>query len=173
MPLMREYTEIIVDEGLLPQVVRELVELAENQNHVEVVHGTVGRVILVHPKLAEIWYEKVTAAKAPGNEAASDSEPAKEEVVPVKEQVTSETESDEEDAADESDDDNADEDVSVSNKSSEPVVATSTTPEPTPEPRAAANIAAAELSFPVPVKRGPGRPRKNPPAPSVSNGEES
>lgn len=155
MPLMREYTEIIVDEGLLPQVVRELVALAENQNHVEVVHGTVGRVILVHPKLAEVWYDKVTAKNAEPEEEAPQSEPAAKDVEPV----TKDAEKD------------AKEDVKA--KAPEPVVATSTTPEPTPEPRAAADIASAELSFPVPVKRGPGRPRKNPPVPSVSNGEES
>ena len=59
MPLMREYTEIIVEEALLPQVCRELLELAANPNLVEVVHGVVGRVILAHPDLAEAWYQKV------------------------------------------------------------------------------------------------------------------
>jgi hypothetical protein len=94
MPLMREYTEIIVEEDLLPQVVRELVAMATNQNHVEVTHGVSGRVILVHPDLAEQWYQLKTA-----------------------------TEDD-------------------------------------PD----------EVPIPVPVKRGPGRPRKI--QPSASNGEE-
>ena len=55
MPLMHQFMEIIVEEGLLPQIVRELVELAEDQNHIEVTYGVAGRVILVHPGLAEKW----------------------------------------------------------------------------------------------------------------------
>lgn len=55
-----EYTEIIVEEDILPQVLRELTILAEDQNHVEVTHGVAGRVVLVHPDLAEAWYQKVT-----------------------------------------------------------------------------------------------------------------
>jgi hypothetical protein len=66
MPLMRQYTEIIVEEGLLPQIVRELVEMAEDQNHIEVSYGVAGRVILVHPDLAEKWYQqKVSEAEDP------------------------------------------------------------------------------------------------------------
>lgn len=60
MPLMPEFTEIVVEEGLLPQIVRELLAMTDNPNYVEVVHGTVGRVILAHPELAEAWYQKVT-----------------------------------------------------------------------------------------------------------------
>ena len=58
---MRQYTEIIAEEGLLPQVVRELVEMAEDQNHIEVTYGVAGRVILVHPGLAEKWYQQKVA----------------------------------------------------------------------------------------------------------------
>lgn len=58
---MRQYTEIIPEEGLLPQVVRELVEMAEDQNHIEVTYGAAGRVVLVHPDLAEKWYQQKVA----------------------------------------------------------------------------------------------------------------
>lgn len=68
MPLMHQYTEIIVEEGLLPQVVRELVEMAIDQNHVEVTYGVSGRVILVHPDLAEKWYQlKVSQSDDPAD----------------------------------------------------------------------------------------------------------
>lgn len=56
MPLMSEWTEIVVDEDLLVPVVRELLDMAVNPNHVEVVYGTTGRVILVEVHLAEHWY---------------------------------------------------------------------------------------------------------------------
>lgn len=56
-----QFMEIIVEEGLLPQIVRELVEMAEDQNHVEVTYGVAGRVILVHPGLAEKWYQQKVA----------------------------------------------------------------------------------------------------------------
>jgi len=146
MPLMREYTEIHVEESLLPQVVRELTQMAVDQNHVEVTHGVTGRVVLVHPELAEFWYQQTIAKES--NEVlteATDVEPEPVETTPettVAESNTPESE----------------------------------TPEPASEPDpvvAAANIAANELSIAVPVKRGPGRPRKNPPVPSVSHGEES
>jgi hypothetical protein len=58
MPLMREWTEITVDEDLLVPVVRELLDMAVNPNHVEVVHGTSGRTILVERHLAEHWYQE-------------------------------------------------------------------------------------------------------------------
>lgn len=56
MPLMREWTEIDVEEDLLVQVVQELLALAADPNHVEVVYGTTGRVILAEVHLAEHWY---------------------------------------------------------------------------------------------------------------------
>lgn len=56
MPLMREWTEITVDEDLLIPVVRELLDMAMDPNHVEVVYGTSGRVILAEVHLAEHWY---------------------------------------------------------------------------------------------------------------------
>ena len=55
---MREYTEIIVEESLLPQVVRELLEMATDPNYVEVSYGATGRVVLAHTELAEAWYQK-------------------------------------------------------------------------------------------------------------------
>ena len=58
MPLMREWTEIVVDEELLIPVVRELLDLAADPNQVEVVYGTHGRVILVEVHLAEYWYQE-------------------------------------------------------------------------------------------------------------------
>lgn len=57
MPLMKEWVEIHVDEDLLIPVVRELLDMAVNPNHVEVVYGTEGRVILAETHLAEHWYQ--------------------------------------------------------------------------------------------------------------------
>jgi hypothetical protein len=57
MPLMREWVEIHVDEDLLVHVVRELLSLAVNPNHVEVIYGTAGRVILAEIHLADAWYQ--------------------------------------------------------------------------------------------------------------------
>lgn len=56
MPLMREWTEITVDEDLLIPVVQELLAMAMDPNHVEVVYGVTGRVILAEVHLAEHWY---------------------------------------------------------------------------------------------------------------------
>jgi hypothetical protein len=58
MPLMKEWVEIHVDEDLLIPVVRELLDMAVNPNHVEVVYGTEGRVILAEIHLAEHWYQE-------------------------------------------------------------------------------------------------------------------
>lgn len=58
MPLMREWTEITVDEDLLIPVVRELLDMAANPNQVEVVHGTNGRTILAEVHLAEHWFRE-------------------------------------------------------------------------------------------------------------------
>lgn len=121
---MSEYIEIHVEEGLLSQVVRELLALAESPNHVEVTHGVTGRVILAHTALAEVWFNKVTAeaeAKTEVDEAAEESEVSAE--MPIEKVDTADT------------------------------------------------YTVAEIL--VPVKRGPGRPRKIQPAPSVSNDEES
>jgi|RhiMetStandDraft_8_1073273.scaffolds.fasta_scaffold69914_2 hypothetical protein len=60
---MREYMVISAPEDLLPQVLRELLEIAADANFVEVVAGDVGRVIHVHPEVAETWYAKVTEAQ--------------------------------------------------------------------------------------------------------------
>jgi hypothetical protein len=57
MPLMREYVEVVVEEDLLPQVIRELLAFASNPNLVEVSYGSTGRVILVHPEVADAWYQ--------------------------------------------------------------------------------------------------------------------
>lgn len=57
MPLMREWVEIHVEEDLLVHVVRELLSLAVNPNHVEVIYGTAGRVILAEIHLADAWYQ--------------------------------------------------------------------------------------------------------------------
>jgi hypothetical protein len=55
---MREWTEITVDEDLLSSVVRELLDMAMDPNHVEVVYGQAGRVILAEVHLAEHWYQE-------------------------------------------------------------------------------------------------------------------
>lgn len=146
-----EFTEIWVEESLLPQVIRELTELAEDQNHVEVTHGVAGRVVLAHPVLAEIWYQKVMAKNAAEEVAAEPAEtttaeePVAESVEPVVPTVVVET----------PDDDKV---------SPESTTSVSTSSESTKT---------LTEEWVPPVKRGPGRPRKYPPAPSVSNGEES
>lgn len=142
MTLREEFTEVVVEDDLLPQVVRELTQLAENQNHVEVTHGVNGRVVLVHPVLAELWFQKVMAK----NEA--------------------------EDSGDSDVEDNGDSDVVEAPDDSE-VSPESTVAESTTSESASPVAQAPTEEWVPPVKRGPGRPRKYPPAPSVSNGEES
>lgn len=58
MPLMKQWVEITVDEDLLIPVLRELLDIAANPNQIEVVHGTVGRIILAEVHLAEAWYQE-------------------------------------------------------------------------------------------------------------------
>lgn len=113
MPLMRNWTEITVEEGLLTQVVQELLALAESPNHVEVTHGVTGRIILAEAELAERWFREVN--KDPDAET---------EVTP-----------------------NGNSDLATTATSD------------------------SELAT-LPVKRGPGRPRKIPVPPSASDGEE-
>jgi hypothetical protein len=56
---MREFAEVFVeDDDLLPQVLRELLALATSSDYVDVVHGPKGRVIQVHPDIAEAWYQQ-------------------------------------------------------------------------------------------------------------------
>lgn len=55
---MRQWVEITVDEDLLVPVVRELLDMAVDPNHVEVIHGDVGRVILAEVHLAEHWFQE-------------------------------------------------------------------------------------------------------------------
>jgi hypothetical protein len=74
---MREWTEIVVDEDLIIPVVKELLALAINPNHVEVVYGTTGRVILADVDLAEEWYQSTLKSKS---DSAQPEEPAEESV---------------------------------------------------------------------------------------------
>lgn len=123
MPLMRDWTEITVEEGLLSQVVRELLALAEDPNHVEVTYGVTGRVILAESSLAERWYQEVN--KTPEEHP----------------------------------------DTTVQGHGYEVVATEEFDPAKTP-------AADSELAT-LPVKRGPGRPRKTIPVPpSASDGEE-
>lgn len=54
---MHEYTEILVPEDLLPQVIGELLKYAADPNLVDVVHGSNGRIIHAHPEVAHAWYQ--------------------------------------------------------------------------------------------------------------------
>lgn len=128
MPLMRDWTEITVDEGLLSQVVRELLELADDPNHVEVVYGTSGRIILADVDLAERWFEAATKKS---------EEETNIEVTGHGLEVFANEEVDEAEAASSTSD------------------------------------LYAKDPGPLPIKRGPGRPRKNPLPFSASDGEES
>lgn len=132
MPLMNEWTEIHVDEDLLIPVVRELLDMAVNPNHVEVVYGTEGRVILAEVHLAEHWYqERLKRDENNGTEVHAGAY----EVVAS---------------------------ASTAQEGTDEVVAGATTSQQ-----------GTEELIPLPVKRGPGRPR-NAPTPSASpDGEES
>jgi hypothetical protein len=118
------YVRILVEEGLLPQVVRELLALSTDANYVDVVDGDNGRMILAHPEVADAWFEAVTKDEAP-------------EVV-------------------------ATEEVDVTDSANEKVEIADSAIEETPE----------VPDVVVPIKRGPGRPRKAVPPP-LSYGEES
>jgi hypothetical protein len=81
MPLMRNWTEIVVDETLLIPVLRELLQMAVDPNHVEVVGGANGRVILVETNLAEYWYQHhLDAEKEKGAGDSPQSSPGEPEV---------------------------------------------------------------------------------------------
>jgi len=142
---MRDWTEIVVDEELLIQVVQELLVMADSPNHVEVAHGTAGRVILAEAALAERWYQS-TLNREPVATSTTETEVelAIEEVAeaPLEMPVGLETE------------ERAFQVVEV------PVLATGESVQETPD------------LVPLPVKRGPGRPRKVT-STSASNGEES
>jgi hypothetical protein len=128
---MREWTEITVDEDLLSSVVRELLDMAMDPNHVEVVYGQAGRVILAEVHLAEHWYqERLKRQEDDGTEvhAGGFEVVASEDVEPA----------------------------NVAQSSIEP-----------------ARVQRTEDLAPLPVKRGPGRPRNTPLVPSASpDGEE-
>jgi hypothetical protein len=66
---------ISAPEDLLPRVLGELLEIAVDPNSVEVVAGDVGRVIHVHPEVAEAWYTKVTEAQEKTHSASDGEEP--------------------------------------------------------------------------------------------------
>lgn len=129
MPLMRDWTEITVDEGLLSQVVRELLQLTDDPNHVEVVYGTTGRVILADVDLAERWFQAATKKQEDETETNIEVVGHGLEVV-------------------------ANEEVDVADS-----------------PTATSEVAEKDPG-PLPVKRGPGRPRKTPLPFSASDGEE-
>lgn len=158
MPLMREWTEITVEEGLLPSVVRELLDMAVNPNHVEVVYGTAGRVILAEVHLAEHWYQERLKQQNTQDLPLEDfqtlaaSEVVAQSSVPV------------EDAA-QSNILEADEVGDVAQSTISDVVETG-------------NVAQSSIVKPSgyvvvpPVKRGPGRPRKEPLPSASPDGEE-
>lgn len=144
MPLMREWVEIAVDEDLLVQVTRELLDLAANPNDVEIVHGTTGRVILADVHLAEAWYQLRLNQVADTEVHTDDDIVADTEVIDVAEVATS-TEIGTESVAAEV--------VDVAQ------VAMST-------------VDVAEDLVPLPVRRGPGRPRKVTTPSASPDGEE-
>lgn len=147
MPLMRDWVEITVEESLLIPVVQELLALAIDPNHVEVTYGTTGRVILAKTELADEWYRHT--------QKKHDAEPEPEtEVVGHGYEVIA--------AANKSDD------------APNEVFAVATTELGGIDQEVAAATSFSEPA-PSPVKRGPGRPRKNPlpPSPPLSDGEES
>lgn len=164
MPLMRDWTEVVVDEDLLIPVVQELLALATDPNHVEVVYGTTGRVILADVALAETWYQG-TLRRQQGTDSPDDT---------VAEATTSEPQPSSPDPSG-TDDDSAAVSQAETSEGQETVVVASGF-----EVVAAANkevVEPADIAkgtddlVPLPVKRGPGRPRKSVPT-SASNGED-
>lgn len=136
MPLMREWTEITVDEDLLIPVVRELLDMAVNPNHVEVVYGAEGRIILAEVHLAEHWYqERLKRDEDDGTEVHAGGF----EVVASAKVLT--------------------EDIAQSETS---------TQAPGTNVAQSNEVKGTEYLVPLPVKRGPGRPRKEVPPPSAS-----
>jgi hypothetical protein len=68
---MRNYTVISVEPDLLPQVIRELLAVAADPNLIEVTDDEFGRVIHVHPEVAEVWYQNAITQQTT---SASDGE---------------------------------------------------------------------------------------------------
>lgn len=182
MPLMRDWMEIHLADDLLIAVVTELLSLAEDPNHVEVTNGPEGRVILVQKQLAEVWLSKVqgrgtsediveaTDVVAPVTTPPAPVAPAPVAAVPAPAAATPPPK-----PATAANEDGARPEVAavapVMHQAPAPVV----TPLPAPAPVAVSTppqaAAPTAPEAPEPVKRGPGRPRKNPA--SASNGEES
>ena len=74
---------ITVDQDLLPQIVGELLQFANDPNLVDVVLEASGRVIHAHPEVAEAWWQarqKVEEEKA--KPAPVPETPAKDKVPP-------------------------------------------------------------------------------------------
>jgi hypothetical protein len=151
---MKEWAEINVGEDLLVQVVRELLDLAADPNQVEVVYGTTGRVILAEVHLADAWYQDQLAKDKGATESATEEA----DVVTV--------------------------------EASKSVIAEVSDPAPSPPPpmtqesaTTESDVAKIEISIsdvatvsptPLPpVRRGPGRPRKEPQPSASPKGEES
>lgn len=142
MPLMREWIEITVDEDLLSSVVRELLDMATDPNHVDVINGPVGRVILAEAHLAHHWYQERLKLQEDKKTELPAVNP--ETVVVPKEEVV----------------------VPLTVVAPAPVFDMSDTAR-------SSNAKGTEDLVPLPVKRGPGRPR-NALSPSASpDGEES
>lgn len=179
MPLMSEWVEITVDEELLVQVVRELLNMAVNPNHVEVVYGTAGRVILAEVHLAEHWYQERLKVQ-PNDDGSGQTEVRASgyEVVQVvdSEVVDAATIVESVEVVDSEAVDAATtaaatvENVEVVDSE---VVDAATTAEDSSTAAAVVDESNADAStIPLPVKRGPGRPRKVPTSASP-DGEES
>lgn len=149
-----KWTEIHVEDSVFIDVMKELVALATDQNHVEVTYGESGRVILAHPDLAEQWFDAVQRGPI------VDDGPV-DAVDVVESENVAQTTFDEAVAAAAPAETSAEEPAAEASIGNEPEVVA--------EPEPQANVAPATDTV-VPVKRGPGRPRKT--QPSVSNGEE-
>lgn len=79
---MREYTVITVDQDLLPQVVGELLQFANDPNLVDVVLEASGRVIHAHPEVAEAWWQARQKLEEEKTKPAPAPEPLAKEKVP-------------------------------------------------------------------------------------------
>lgn len=153
MPLMREWTEITVDEDLLIPVVRELLDMAADPNQVEVVYGTSGRVILAEVHLAEHWYqERLKRAELEGLQSKESKTLIQTEVPgPAAANL---------DAFQE-----VAENVHQRGVPAQSIVPTENTAQ-------SSTARGTEHLVSLPVKRGPGRPRKELPPSASPDGEE-
>lgn len=173
---MINFIEISVEPSLLPHVARDLLHMASDPDHVRASTGESGPVLLVHPVLAEAWYKKVA------NEEVEESTTTEPEVVeastdesvtpvPVVEAPVAQAPTPESAPASSAQSATAPAvptstpaPVAATTSPTVPVVANGEVDDSTSTPVVAnekvQDSSTSEPEVQLPVKRGPGRPRK-------------